>query len=1069
MKATIRSGLVLALVLLPFAAEARAQLDLPGPDRADQAGRRRLENQSGNIAPYLVCTVCGERNYTAPIDPNAQNGLQAALCVVCQSGTVHKLPEPAVGAGGGLELSAKRITNIGPGEVATSEVDVRVEAEPPPPDTSTPAAMSAAATFILDELSRTRRFDDALAVHAVDSLLALGDAGLAAARVALGGSHGPTVITCMRVLLIGGDAADADRVVTRMRRRLPNQAAAAAVEELVRLDPVRATPRLFVELLTHPQMPVRMSAERALEPLLDASLVPLLGPVLDADNSDARVRAIHLLMSLVDDPTVLELLLDATDDPKAKVAWQALSAVARSTDPRVELELLRRAFGDRWILRPSAYALLAIVEREDLRLVSILGDQHAPALLSGLASNDPFVAGSCATALAGIGFRSTEPELSAWLDREVPETLVAAISGQVFFNDYSSLQGPALRRLKLITGISFGTDGPRWSNWWLGEREHFHASRATLAVAEGDERDLAIQFRSGSVDPVDYVLVAPGRAGESIGDLTSETVFLTGGEARDVIELLRREEVLGPARLPGVRGGQAHHGRTLDLSIRGQSKRFVFGPGASEPWFDRIDEMVRSIVDRNRWQRFPHPDEHVGSRQVLWQEESAWWAGDHDERSRALRLKTMVLAFIEGVEPDRRPIALAELERLYEDESIPEVADFPILLGALADEPFFSGRAARISELARHAIGMTEGSTQEPSALLGRELIRVLHDTFGEQATVEIAKVLQECGQDAVLEAARDERPLLRAVAATVLAIHEDESSRALLLTLLDDDDEAVEVAAVMAAGDERVEVARTELLLRARLGTSVVREAALRAIGRLGGESVFQALLAGLSDGDVGVKVAAAEGLADLQDPRAIPLLVSLLRQGRDSGFYEPVRRGLLGFGEAAWEELLSSMRSSSRTAQRESALLLAYQGRPSATSTLIRLLTENPDDRTIARELAVLTCVDYSSEADPAALWWDWWDTVRKDDALSWFRAALKVRDVPTPPTELLTPPSTEDGVLFLLEVMSREEAWLVERARRELTRLVGRDLGDIPPPGPERRMWLASLADVLAQTWE
>ena len=47
--------------------------------------------------------------------------------------------------------------------------------------------------------------------------------------------------------------------------------------------------------------------------------------------------------------------------------------------------------------------------------------------------------------------------------------------------------------------------------------------------------------------------------------------------------------------------------------------------------------------------------------------------------------------------------------------------------------------------------------------------------------------------------------------------------------------------------------------------------------------------------------------------------------------------------------------------------------------------ILTETPDDPRLAKELAILTCVDYRASEDPAVAWWGWWDMVVHDDSLA------------------------------------------------------------------------------------
>ncbi|MEO2237585.1 MAG: HEAT repeat domain-containing protein, partial [Candidatus Poseidoniia archaeon] len=213
----------------------------------------------------------------------------------------------------------------------------------------------------------------------------------------------------------------------------------------------------LVELLAHPQSPVRAVAQRTLANETDPSVLPLLVSALRSKTADTRLRAVELVLN-IDDPAVLELLLERLDDSRAKVARRAVQGIAESHDPRVEVELLTRAFRERWILRSSAYAILAIVAREQQTLEPMLGAGHVDSLLRGLASKDPFIAGTCATALAGIGFRSSDPDVSLWLNSHVPDRLVGTVSGDIYFNDFSALQGPALQRLEQIA-ILFDEQG----------------------------------------------------------------------------------------------------------------------------------------------------------------------------------------------------------------------------------------------------------------------------------------------------------------------------------------------------------------------------------------------------------------------------------------------------------------------------------------------------------------------------------------------------------------------------------------------------------------------------------
>jgi hypothetical protein len=138
-------------------------------------------------------------------------------------------------------------------------------------------------------------------------------------------------------------------------------------------------------------------------------------------------------------------------------------------------------------------------------------------------------------------------------------------------------------------------------------------------------------------------------------------------------------------------------------------------------------------------------------------------------------------------------------------------------------------------------------------------------------------------------------------------------------------------------------------------------------------------------------------------------------------------------------------------------------------AASTLITILTDNPADARVAAELAVLTGVDLRDEPDPALAWWGWWDVVVHDDAIAWLRGAAERHGIAAPLPEDLTDEGTRAGALFLLRVLQSGEPHLADRARRELGRLLGHDLGRLPEAGPRRDEWLEAIEHDVEIRWD
>jgi HEAT repeat protein len=966
---------------------------------------------------------------------------------------------------GGLELPAERprpVPSTGGTPTAAPEVAPTPAPIPTPAPTPTPALPTDAnaATYVLAEVAKLRDVGSPTVESAALSLLRMGEVGRAAALGALESEHAPTCVVGLRMLLRSPASGDAERALARIEGKLPTGATAAAVDSLCELDPVRASSERLAGLLMHRQTPVRVAAQRHLAKLGPALPLAALEKPLAHKEPDTRLRAVQLVDGCAD-PRSVAVLLEKLGDPNGSVARRALDSLAQRNESEIDAELVRRAFAERGILRRGAYALLALCEREDRRIVATLGEAHAPLLLEGLGSKDPFVAGASACALAGIGFRSSEGLDSAWLDLEVPHRLVRAISAEDFSPDFSSLVPTAVRRLHLITGQNFGSDGPRWIEWWSATAQGFRAYRAAMSVRMEDAGSLELTLVDElAKDGAELRLVGATRATEldAKGQLAPATLILTEAQARGLWDVLQRGRVFSAERLPGGRGSSFEAGRSLTVECAGRAKSFRFAGAGGETWFTATVDSARALAQRNRWQLFPEPGVSLG-RLALWKAESPVWEVLSDEPARALwqrvRQRAAKLPLAE------RDAAVAELARIEAQTPCASPEDFGTLVSLLRDERFFGARARSLLELA-----MQSASAGQPvlPASAAAELVDVWVAGLGLTAPEELARVFARAGRDFTLACAADERPFVRAVAAAALVREPGERELAVLRRLLDDAEPRVQAAALLALGEARVRTATSDVQARVRNSNVEVRCAALRALGRLGGDAALGTLLAALSDAEPKVRVAAAEGMTSLEDPGTVPLLVSLLAKGPEDVTYEPARRGLLSQGERAWNELLRLVRSPASKSRREAALLLSEQLVPQVVSPLLTLLSEEPGDARVAEELAVLSCVDYRSQSNASAAWWAWWEDVVHDDPQAWLCAASgRLGITPCEPVDVRA--GTAVGLAFLDTCARREEAWLCERARRELTRLAGRDIGPLPPRGRQRDLWLSTLREQLA----
>lgn len=1020
------------LVLCAF---ATAQLELPDRPIGPRESKDALE-----IKP----STGGDLN--KQVVPGKNDGVDTAR-------SNEKLDLPAAPASAASTAGAPPVAP--PSPPADSSAALRAQALP-----------TSAAAFVLGEIAKVEDLNDELLPRAVESLVRMGAAGRDAAVLALQADHAASVAVGARVLLASGRAEDAELVQRRLRQRLPAGMGAPLVDTLIELDPVRASPQFLLELLAHPQAAVRNAAQRHLDRRSDLPL-DSIAALSQAKESDTRARAVQLA-SRSTDPLASGLLLERLADPTPLVARHAVAALALREDERLDAELMRRAFEGRWILRSEAYALLALVEREDRGPRAILSEAHAPKLLEGLSSRDPFVAGACAAALAGVGFRSTDASASAWLDLDVPHRLVRVVAAEDFSPDYASLSDIAARRLALLSERNLGSDGPAWLAWWKDSAGKFRARRAILPARIEDAGGLRVTLWSNAEPSEAFTLLgpvlaeAPERAAHA-PVFQGDTLFLSETQACALFEVLRDAGVFGAERLPGLRGASSALGRTLTVALGADEKSFRFAGVKTEDWFERAVEALRLLHERNSWQRCA--DGATPTSQLeLWRAEAFWWDQPREQVERDRRLAELWLAKLTRVAPQARDAGVEELARLQAASAVLGPADFPALLVLARSELFVGQRLRDIVALAL-AAGREPGApaTAPVRADLADQLARALLAQFGVEAAQLASNVLSSTERSVARQHAHDADPLLRAIAATTLAQGASDEDTAELLELLKDSDERVEGAAVLALGEQRIEAARTEIAVRARAGKPSVRAKALVAMGLLGGQHALDVLLAGLTQRDQPeIYVASARGLVELRDPQTVPLFVALLSKGTSDPAYEHARRGLIYLGEGAWPDLLRIARSTDHKARREATLVLAEQCVPESVSALLALLTENPDDTRAAEELCVITCVDQRGEADPPLAWWNWWEYVVHDDAGAWFCGALeRLGAAPPTPDELRA--GGRAAREFVFDVLQRDEPHLVERARRELARMIGRDPGALPPPGPERRAWIASLREV------
>lgn len=985
-----------------------------------------------------------------------------AVLAILAAPQFAQLDLPRGGSGGGRPKASKSDLDLpdrrdGEGEVVPSSDSEDQERESREPET--PNAYGAARALFA-ELAGLNKLSDPRLLEASQELVALGRVGVAQSRVELSSPSSAVQLAAARVLLTNADAKDRKRVLNHLKGRFPARVGPRMLQMVLELAPVHASPEYLVELLDHPQTSLRAAVEDHLEDHLTAELLPLLERSAFRAGNDAKVRSLNLIAQ-IDDPSVISVLSNSLGDKSSAVASTAASFLARSEDPRVEEALLELCTDQPVLLRRGAYALLAVAEREDRKGRVLLHDEHSADLLAFLNSESELVKGASAIALAGIGFRSSQTESTEWLDLLVPHLLVRCVSGANFHSDLSSLQGHAQRRLKLISGKAFGTDGPAWQEWWSSQANQFRARRARLSIEREDLPRLRVEYRS--LPEAQRIVLRGPEVTAGMGGLASNETLLTLEECADLVRILRQEGALGPERLPSTSTTASSRTRSLDISVGKFGKSFSTELVRAEAWFERIVDALENIEKANRWQFYVSAEN--------FEAEAEWWSQKQSKVSRARRLTELVLSELRVATGAQRlrlfRIGLEDVERYYALPGVPNLSDFNDFCDLIRGVDYFGEDVRRLVDLSL-ASGSANPTSDVLDDSLSQDLLSLLIAKFGHDATDAIAQVLTASGMPVIVARARDERSILRAGAARALAQAQDPRSEAILMELLADEDLYVERAAVEALGLRSAKDALTQLLERARSARTPVRIAALHAVAGLGDSAVLDTLVSATSDLDPEVRRAAAEGLAILGDPSTVPILISLLARGESAAVYGPARRGLLALGDRAHEALLRLIQSGRVELSRDAALLLALQGHPQAAAELMEILGSDPEDSRVAWELAVLSGQDFRHRADPAGSWRAWWEVVVHDDSLVWFLAAAERLGVRTPERASMLGEGSREAAEFLLSVLERGRPHEVERARRELGRLTGEPLEELSASSLRRSELLAKFTARVEERW-
>lgn len=977
------------------------------------------------------------------------------------------------------ELELPRAPRKRPDSAAPAPAAEDTPAQAPPTQSGDPAIL---AVELLQELLESPEYNERRSRAISAQWIALGEPGLRAARAGLALEEPAALVTAARTLAQAGGEAELELLRARLFEALPRDASATLLRALRQSAPHFFGAEELVALLDHQTAAMRAAAGRELERAVRAAdelgqgqrdeLAAALNQALGSRRPETRARALELLVDF-DPDQARSVLLAHLEDPTPRVALRAAQLCARLPGEELQASLIAKAFATPALFRDQAYALLALMEIEDRSGRALVPAEQVPMLLENLAQSDPLASGVAACALAGVGFRGTVALEAAegeanWFDLRVPHRLVGEVSAASFHQDIGSVAEAARRRLQLISGVDHGADGPAWRGWWIEAAKGFQARRAVLRSEPEDAPRLEVKLQSLELPGGAVWLLGP-EARFDAGDARAVRC-LSAERASALMEALRAEGLFSAQRLPiGTLTG--FESEELEIRIGPQVKRFAFEADGAPEWYRSARRLVEAELEQQRWQAYIDPRQFPDAR-AFFAAESAWWQAPRDQAERSRRLCELCLAALPALRGSARDSYLNELERLSagaEPGATPLLpADFEALLRGLDDELNVGRRVEQLTRLALDSLGPFAAAGDEAQLTGARRLLTTLWTLYGEPALPVATELVERVGLPLARELVFEPQARLRALAAPTLAQVRDGEDVALFRLLLSDADFGVQAAAVRAAGVARRGDLREEIAMRARLGASEVRCAALEALGALGGSDSLEVMIAGLSSPEVQVQSAAVSGLAQLGDPQSLPILSSILDRGADSPLFAKAVEGLEALGPSAHAELLRLAEDVGSPGRRGGALILARAGVGAATSALIDLLTANPRDRELLDELAFLTVVDLRAELDPAEAYFQWFEGQDSADAFEWLRAAQERAGLVPTPAGGLDRGGSRAGAFSLWRGLGSVDAVLAERSRRELGRLLDKTLEPLPPRGLTRDLWRQDLLTQIDERW-
>lgn len=899
--------------------------------------------------------------------------------------------------------------------------------------------------------------------------------------------EGRLVAACAVAFRTAIDPEGLDPLLRALRDPRAFPWAGEVVDTVLELDPVGAKERLL-PMLTLPSASAVDRVARALQPLLVPEDAPKLHALARARQPATR-RAALLLSSEADFAASRELLLGALGDaaPEAAVAAASVLGARADADLLAAMnEIVRGAEP-----RRGAYAVLALAMSAERTGQPSLEDSAEASLLGsrGLRSADPLLRACAAVALADEGWRQADAVLDPLLEKEVVPALLEVVAGTRFFPDLVAVKPFVTSRLqRLCAGTESLQTGPEWSDWWRRSSDRFVARRALTSLPREGLRGASLRVEgslAGAAGPCTYA--ASAEAAPPSGGAGGRFVALSPVETERIATAVRESGLLGLADAAASDGEPASLVISVEAGNRGRTVSFRAGnqPPAG---IASLLALLAEVRAANEWQAL-WDRRAIPTFAGFVEFERSFWTGtatEDDRRLRRARLAASSLPYLE--DQDRLPVLAAlrtnprvgEAIRSEEAQVLASYAAVGDRLDACGEEALRVLAAANRTEGLSHLVRRLESP---PDPAEGARVEDLLVATF-ERAPLP-----------ATLEAASGSgSPAIRAAAVRALGARVDDPRAAAAVRSAGTSDiPEVRAAGYRATGRSRG--AEGLQVLRAALASEqdpVARAGALEGLGALGGRDAVPLLGAASRDPDVRLRVAAVRGLAATREPEAIAWLLPVQaadpepavreeadrairsfggERGREAlrGIAFDTKRsrdlrvraveglGLLGF-EGARADLRSLLSSEDEAVGDAAAFALAWERDGEAAPRVLAALHAGRDRGRALRCIELLSLEAFPAVKDPAqaaALYAGWYEVSRASGPRGWLVAALAQRGLGDETLkDFESGTNTRAAVPALLKAL-RDTSWSLRRAAAlELSRIAGRDFGDVGPWTPRER---------------